>query len=243
MDRERRREQNRAAQRRFRQRQRSAAVIAKQAQGLIETNPSPTLCSSLGPTPQLKHKPDNDCGRRLISPENTESSVPLARLSRPPVNHLPVDTPRGCSIFRVSGANVLLDNIELLDMNKDGMPDKVPLDNKNLQKHKFTDMLGELANAEKTSFESIHICHRVLHPKGKEPENDPGILQRHHVNDSDASISGPDESATKSETAGWLTPLHVAAQKGRGKLLDILLQHDADCNAKDSDSLTPLAHP
>ncbi|ROW05660.1 hypothetical protein VSDG_00675 [Cytospora chrysosperma] len=103
-------------------------------------------------------------------------------------------------------------------------------------------MLGELANADKTSFESIHICHRALHSKGKEPDNDPGILQRHHVNDSNASISGPDEGATESETAGWLTPLHVAAQKGRGKLVDILLQHAADCNAKDSDSLTPLAH-
>jgi hypothetical protein len=135
---------------------------------------------------------------------------------------------------------MLLDNIELLDMHSDGIPDKASLNDNNLQKQNFTDMVGGLANADKISFESIHICHRVLHPKGKEPEND--TLQRHHVNDADASISGPDEGAAESETPWWLTPLHVAAQKGRGKLVDILLQHDADCNAKDSDSLTPLAH-
>lgn len=39
-----------------------------------------------------------------------------------------------------------------------------------------------------------------------------------------------------------MTPLHVAAQKGRGSMVRILLQHDADCNAKDSDGMTVLAH-
>lgn len=38
------------------------------------------------------------------------------------------------------------------------------------------------------------------------------------------------------------TPLHVAAQKGREKIVDILLQHGADCNARDSSDRTPLVY-
>jgi ankyrin repeat protein len=40
----------------------------------------------------------------------------------------------------------------------------------------------------------------------------------------------------------WVSPLHMAVQNGQGKIVRILLEHDADCNIKDRDGLTPLAH-
>ena len=41
---------------------------------------------------------------------------------------------------------------------------------------------------------------------------------------------------------GWLSPLHIAAQKGHNRIARILLQHIIDCNEKDSDGLTPIMH-
>lgn len=38
------------------------------------------------------------------------------------------------------------------------------------------------------------------------------------------------------------SPLHIAAQKGYGKIVRLLLKHDADCNRTDSTGLTPLLH-
>lgn len=54
----------------------------------------------------------------------------------------------------------------------------------------------------------------------------------------DATTTGPSEE----EEAEWSAPLHVAAVHGREKIMKALLQHGADCNAKDSNGLTPLAH-
>ncbi|KAL3419167.1 tetratricopeptide ankyrin repeat and coiled-coil containing 1 [Phlyctema vagabunda] len=42
--------------------------------------------------------------------------------------------------------------------------------------------------------------------------------------------------------AGWLPPLHLAAQKGHERIVQVLLQHGADCNEADSAGLTPLMH-
>ncbi|GAB1191738.1 hypothetical protein APSETT444_000920 [Aspergillus pseudonomiae] len=48
--------------------------------------------------------------------------------------------------------------------------------------------------------------------------------------------------AASAPTASWKSPLHVAAQEGYGGIVQLLLEHNADCNEKDSDGLTPLAH-
>ena len=50
---------------------------------------------------------------------------------------------------------------------------------------------------------------------------------------------GPSSSSGKI-AGGWLSPLHIAAQKGHNRIARILLQHIIDCNEKDSDGLTPL---
>ncbi|KAH9844884.1 Ankyrin repeat and protein kinase domain-containing protein [Teratosphaeria destructans] len=38
------------------------------------------------------------------------------------------------------------------------------------------------------------------------------------------------------------TPLHTAAGKGSAKIVQVLLQHGADCNARGVEGKTPLAH-
>ena len=51
-----------------------------------------------------------------------------------------------------------------------------------------------------------------------------------------------EDSTSSSGRAGWLSPLHIAAQKGHDRIARVLLQHSIDCNEKDSDGLTPLIH-
>ncbi|RWA06757.1 hypothetical protein EKO27_g8353 [Xylaria grammica] len=41
---------------------------------------------------------------------------------------------------------------------------------------------------------------------------------------------------------GWLGPLHIAAQKGHGAIVRILMQHNTNCDERDSDGMTALMH-
>ncbi|RFU78091.1 ankyrin repeat domain-containing 27 [Trichoderma arundinaceum] len=41
---------------------------------------------------------------------------------------------------------------------------------------------------------------------------------------------------------GWLSALHMAARRGHGGIVRLLLQHCMDTNERDSDGLTPLMH-
>jgi ankyrin repeat protein len=59
---------------------------------------------------------------------------------------------------------------------------------------------------------------------------------------SDASDVQGDRESERQSASGWLSPLHMAAKKGHEKIVRALLQHDANCNLKDSDGLTPLLH-
>ncbi|OGM43542.1 hypothetical protein ABOM_008046 [Aspergillus bombycis] len=54
--------------------------------------------------------------------------------------------------------------------------------------------------------------------------------------------TGVPRAASLPTAASWKSPLHVAAQEGYGGIVQLLLEHNADCNEKDSDGLTPLAH-
>ncbi|KAK2612525.1 hypothetical protein QQS21_001463 [Conoideocrella luteorostrata] len=51
-----------------------------------------------------------------------------------------------------------------------------------------------------------------------------------------------DGTADKAVKTAWLSPLHLAAQRGHDRNVSTLLKYHADCNARDSDGLTPLAH-
>ncbi|KAI9662843.1 MAG: hypothetical protein M1821_007890 [Bathelium mastoideum] len=41
---------------------------------------------------------------------------------------------------------------------------------------------------------------------------------------------------------GWLSTLHIAAQKGNDRIIHALVQRNIDCNEKDSDGRTPLMY-
>ena len=46
----------------------------------------------------------------------------------------------------------------------------------------------------------------------------------------------------ESSSARLDTPLHMAVRRGSAKIVQLLLQHGADCNARDAQRMTPLAH-
>ncbi|KAL8841190.1 MAG: hypothetical protein Q9170_001044 [Blastenia crenularia] len=57
------------------------------------------------------------------------------------------------------------------------------------------------------------------------------------------SVPSNDSSCSSEKSAsGWLSPLHIAARKGHDRIVHVLLQHNVDCNEKDSDGLTPMIH-
>lgn len=59
---------------------------------------------------------------------------------------------------------------------------------------------------------------------------------------SDSQSDNSSISLGEKEASGWLSPLHVAARKGYDGIVRILLQHNVDCEEKDSDGLAPLIH-
>lgn len=44
-----------------------------------------------------------------------------------------------------------------------------------------------------------------------------------------------------SDSVGLETPLHMAVRSGSEKIVRVLLEHGADCGARDAESMTPLA--
>jgi ankyrin repeat protein len=46
----------------------------------------------------------------------------------------------------------------------------------------------------------------------------------------------------ESNSARLDTPLHMAVRRGSAKIVQLLLQHGADCNARGAQSMTPLAY-
>ena len=56
----------------------------------------------------------------------------------------------------------------------------------------------------------------------------------------------PDDSSSSSPASpaddGWLSTLHIAAQKGHDRIVRMLMQCSMDCNEKDSDGRTPLMY-
>ncbi|KAM7188883.1 Ankyrin repeat-containing domain protein [Naviculisporaceae sp. PSN 640] len=76
------------------------------------------------------------------------------------------------------------------------------------------------------------------------------IVGHHHSGSLSSSLSsspGPSQhhqAPLQTCDSGWLTPLHIAAHKGNVKIVQLLVQQNinagCDCNPKDSDGMTPL---
>lgn len=53
---------------------------------------------------------------------------------------------------------------------------------------------------------------------------------------------GPSNSTANNLASHGVSPLHIAARKGRVNIVRLLLEHDVDCNAQDDVGMTPLIH-
>ena len=102
-------------------------------------------------------------------------------------------------------------------------------------------------NAELTSTATL----QTPTARSETAEYSPNVSAHSEFSSPSESVSGhkgecpdpvPDDSSVASGKAGWLSPLHIAAQKGHERIVRVLLQHNIDCNEKDSDGLTPLIH-
>ncbi|KAI1504780.1 ankyrin repeat-containing domain protein [Biscogniauxia marginata] len=61
-------------------------------------------------------------------------------------------------------------------------------------------------------------------------------------NSLDEHSLSPSPNSLVKTPGGWLSPLHIAAQRGSDRIIRLLLEHNGDCNEQDSDGLTPLMH-
>lgn len=260
---ERRREQNRAAQRRFRERQKSVAIIEHPRRLDDErTHSSPsTQLSATTSTFSQHHNSGSShgLGGTCISPETIGStgSVPSATFSATPSSSLApaANTPTGCSDFHFYGTNLLFDNIGGVDMGDITGPNSSgsPLTG-GPQAQQFADMIEELGYLDipvhsNYNGDVLTLGANPLAPPpskaASQPRNNARTFrqqqrqqQQQQSQQNGATKTGPSEE----DATEWSTPLHVAAVHGRDKIITALLQHGADCNAKDSNGLTPLAH-
>ncbi|KAM0143170.1 hypothetical protein ACHAP3_001301 [Botrytis cinerea] len=92
---------------------------------------------------------------------------------------------------------------------------------------------------------SDHAQHRGSR---REPHIHPGMtLIPHNYNDSGQPLltkEPPTSALPKSDgqSKGWLSPLHIAARRGHEPIVRTLISHNIDCNGKDSDMRTALIH-
>ena len=59
---------------------------------------------------------------------------------------------------------------------------------------------------------------------------------------SNAIVPVIEEGSGSAATTGWMSPLHMAAQRGHSRIVRMILQHDPVCDERDSDGVTPLMH-
>ena len=106
-------------------------------------------------------------------------------------------------------------------------------------------ILGSLIASTHDSEISATTRSKSVSGNGCGPGDEKGGSARECV--SLTATSGSGATSASSETGdkpdgGWQNPLHIAAAKGHDRIARILLQHNIDCNEKDSDGLTPLIH-
>lgn len=95
---------------------------------------------------------------------------------------------------------------------------------------------GNTSSSNNTNTSPSESLHTVSRPKTLTESLTPASLS--------SSTNGlcPRTAENLDAGSGWLSALHIAAQKGHHRVMRVLLQHDIDCNEADSDGLTPLIH-
>lgn len=86
-------------------------------------------------------------------------------------------------------------------------------------------------------------------PGSTQAETIEQFLERYPCNDSNVLWEnlGGDETATSTPMSNQdgrfrASTIHMAVQKGNGRIVCLLLEHGADCNSKDAAGCTPLLH-
>ncbi|KAJ5502194.1 hypothetical protein N7463_005068 [Penicillium fimorum] len=226
---EHRRAQNRLAQRRFRQRQNQQKANADQPQQTQTLEPS-------------------------VSVTDDPSDV-FNFSSRTRSTHSPVKSPLGFGVNCLQGgANGLIGIQNIINMD-DLMDSSLSsllagpspgISNTDSAEHTLfgsdrdfiSNHPGSLASTDGSSSTHIttsNIFDANLLPKSLTDDSTPASARS-------AGALPPGTAKSHDADSGWLSALHIAAQKGHHRIMRVLLQQDIDCDELDSDGLTPLVH-
>ncbi|KAJ5811089.1 hypothetical protein N7447_010605 [Penicillium robsamsonii] len=226
---EHRRAQNRLAQRRFRQRQSQQKANADQ----------PQQTQTLEPSVSATDDPSD-----LFNFSSETRST-----------HSPVKSPPGFGINCLQGgANGLIGIQNFINMD-DLMDSSLPsllagpspgISNTDSAEHtlfgsdrdfipKHPGSLASTVGSSSTHRTTPDIFDTNFPPKSLTDDSTPASARS-------ASALSPETAKSHDTGSGWLSALHIAAQKGHHRIMRMLLQQDIDCDEIDSDGLTPLIH-
>lgn len=170
---------------------------------------------------------NNDIPRRLNNASQELSPAATTPSDFFPLPGTSVDStgPCGLSIYSY-GTTSIFDDIDFMGIENTYPPDLDPASSTAPQDHRPQ---NETA---------ARIVHRLT-PSSSSPRSNNSSNFTEHESLGTVVECKLDNSLGK---AGWLSPLHIAVQRGHNKIVRVLLQHNVDCNVKDSDGLTPLIH-
>ncbi|KAK9420441.1 putative BZIP domain-containing protein [Seiridium unicorne] len=109
----------------------------------------------------------------------------------------------------------------------------------------------DLQNADDITFDSDAIeqhmiCPTYGHPSPTTTSMSPGSPAIVDEAPSATSSKRPDATeedvTANNQPTNWLSPIHMAAQKGNDRIVRMLAQRGIDCNVKDSHGLTPIMY-
>ncbi|KAI8630638.1 ankyrin repeat-containing domain protein [Xylariaceae sp. FL1651] len=244
---ERRRKQNREAQRRFRQRRNQRKTRNQSVQRLMiseATTEQPSQPES--PATSSSSSLDKLIDPFIVSATSTDSFLSTV-INQGPGQGMGLDSP------------LFLDELNFTNIDHGScIHDAAPTFSKSLSQ------LLQVSSADTPSDSNTDQLLGALSPNTHDIDRSPTAFSESAHNHSGGpsnenarsfggrtslgTVNGNGATSTSSgserkpDNGGWQNPLHMAAAKGDDKITRILLQHNIDCNEKDGDGLTPLIH-
>ncbi|KAI1108347.1 hypothetical protein F5Y14DRAFT_92862 [Nemania sp. NC0429] len=229
---ERRREQNRLAQRRYRQRQQQSAAAAS-LYARLATDPVRIV-----PTPSHS-APTAAAAAAAIALPVGQPSQPQSEPSAYTFSYASPAVGKSKSFCDLitDGANLLLDGLGTIDMGDVELPSAF------LAAHQPGSSRPSPTPAEVVEALSRSRVYARTPSSSSFATPADSVDPTHsgenaRFADVDAETSADKEKGRRGKR--WATPLHMAAGKGQDKIVRTLLQHNADCNQRDGDGFTPL---